>query len=148
MFGFKRPEFTDGRIDLYPVRYGLPDPGPDFGREWIWRITEHGKKQEIGQISFRNGESAYIYYFGHIGYHIDPPWRGHGYACAACKLISPLFAAEAKSSLVITCDPDNIPSRKTCENLGCTLERIVSVPEFVRDRYEISTVKCRYILRI
>ena len=148
MLGFRRPEFSDGQIDLYPIRIGLPDQDLQFGRELLWRITEHGKKQEIGQISFRNGESIYIYYFGHIGYHIDPPWRGHGYACAACKLISSLFAYEAKSSLVITCDPDNIPSRKTCEKLGCTLERIVDVPLFVRQRYEISAVKCRYIYRI
>lgn len=148
MLGFRKPEFSDGRIDLYPIRVGLPDQDLEFGRELVWRITEHGKKKEIGQISYRNGESRYIYYFGHIGYHIDPTWRGNGYAFAACRLISDVIAGDMKSSLVITCDPDNIPSRKTCEKLGCTLERIVEVPLYIRQRYEISAVKCRYIYKI
>ena len=59
-------EFTDGEID---------------------RIAEHGNRQEIGRISYRPGESAAIYYFGHIGYHIDPQWRGNHYAEKACRLI-------------------------------------------------------------
>lgn len=147
MFGFRRAEFTNGHIDLYPIRTGLPDEDLEFGRELVWKITEHGKKKEIGQISYRNGESRYIYYFGHIGYHIDPPWRGNGYACQACELISGLFREDGKNTVVITCDPDNIPSRKTCEKLGGSLERIVNVPEYVRNRYDISAVKCRYILK-
>ena len=32
--------------------------------------------------------------------------------------------------------------------LGCTLERTVAVPQEIRDRWEISAVKCRYIWRI
>ena len=31
-----------------------------------------------------------------------------------------------KESVVITCDPDNTASRKTCEGLGCELERIIT----------------------
>lgn len=147
MFGLRKPEFSDGEIDLYPIRIGYPDPILRFGHERVWKITEHGKKEEIGQISYRNGESEYVYYFGHIGYHIDPPWRGNNYAYKACKLISGLFGTDGKASLVITCDPDNAASRKTCEKLGCTLERVVDVPEFVRERYEISHIKCRYIWR-
>ena len=147
MFGLRKPEFSDGEIDLYPIRIGYPDPILRFGHERVWKITEHGKKEEIGQISYRNGESEYVYYFGHIGYHIDPPWRGKCYAYKACKLISGLFRTDGKASVVITCDPDNVPSRKTCEKLGCTLERVVDVPEYVRERYEISHTKCRYIWR-
>ncbi|HCJ90188.1 MAG TPA: tagatose-bisphosphate aldolase, partial [Clostridiales bacterium] len=45
-------------------------------------------------------------------------------------------------------DPDNWASRKTCLGLGCTLERTVAVPQEIRDRWEISAVKCRYIWRI
>ena len=33
------------------------------------------------------------------------------------------------SKLYITCNPDNIPSRKTCEKLGLILEEIVDLPE-------------------
>ena len=46
---------------------------------------------------------------------------------------------------IITCDPDNIPSRRTCEGLGCVYERTVSVPEDILRKYDISPAKCRYI---
>ena len=50
--------------------------------------------------------------------------------------------------MVITTDPDNLPSRRTCEGLGCTLERVVQVPESILGRWIISEVKCRYIWRM
>ena len=89
-----------------------------------------------------------MYYFGHIGYHVDAPYRGQHYARRACALLRPLIVAAGKSSVVITCDPDNIPSRRTCEGLGCMLERIVDVPRAISSRWEISDVKCRYIWRM
>ena len=46
---------------------------------------------------------------------------------------------------MITCDPENEPSRKTCVSLGCLWEGITSVPEDIRKRYDISAIKCRYV---
>ena len=141
----RKPEYTDGEIDLIPLRFPQADPALGFGRERIWRITEHGKRQEIGQISYRNGESPGVYYFGHIGYHIDPPWRGHHYAARACGLIAGEIRRGGKSSVVITCDPDNAASRKTCEALGCLWESEVDVDPELRENFEISARKERYI---
>ena len=59
-----------------------------------------------------------------------------------------MIEAAGKSSVVITTDPDNIPSRRTCEGLGCMLERVVDVPTEIRSQWEISEVKCRYIWRM
>ena len=140
-----RAEYTDGVIDLVPVHFTPPDPSMGFGREQIWRITLHGSRGEIGQISYRNGESRCIYYFGHIGYHIDPPFRGHHYARRACELLREEIVLSGKRSIVITCDPDNEPSRRTCTGLGCLWEGITEVPEDIRHKYEISSVKCRFI---
>ena len=53
-----------------------------------------------------------------------------------------------KTSVVITCDPDNMPSRKTCNRLGCLFERIAEVPEDIYRKFEISRQKCRYIWHI
>ena len=136
---------TDGTLDLRPLRLGRPDAAMRFGQVLDWSITLHGVKQEIGQISLRTGEGPCIYYFGHIGYHIDPPWRGKHYAARACMMLTEEIRRLGMSSLVITCDPDNIPSRKTCERLRCVEERVVNVPEWIRDRWEISPVKCRYL---
>ncbi|MBR2822667.1 MAG: GNAT family N-acetyltransferase [Clostridia bacterium] len=142
---FRRAEFTDGVIDLIPVREAPPSRELGFGHERVWRIAEHGRGKEIGRISYRDGESLGVYYYGHIGYHVDGPWRGHHYARRACGLIREEIRRGGKSSVVITCDPDNIPSRKTCEALGCSWESRVSVDEQLRRRFDISPVKDRYI---
>ena len=113
IFHRNRAEYTDGVIDLVPVHFTPPDPAMGFGREQIWRITLHDSRGEIGQISYRNGESRCIYYFGHIGYHIDEPYRGHHYARRACLLLRDEILLGGKQSAVITCDPDNGPSRQT-----------------------------------
>ena len=89
-----------------------------------------------------------MYYFGHIGYHVDPPYRGNHYAKRACELLRPLILLHGKESVVITCDPDNWASRKTCIRLGCELERTVDVPKRIQTRWLISERKCRYIWRM
>ena len=143
-----RPEYSDGVIDLIPLHFSPPDSSMGFGREQIWRIALHNSRGEIGQISYRNGESRCIYYFGHIGYHIDPPYRGNHFARRACLLLRHEILAGGKTSIVITCDPDNSPSRRTCIRLGCFYEGTVSVPEDIRGKYEISDNKCRYIWHV
>ena len=143
-----RAEYSDSVIDLIPIHFTPPDPSMGFGREQIWRITFHNSRKEIGQISYRDGESRCIYYFGHIGYHIDPPYRGHHYAKSACLLLTNEIRRSGKKTVVITCDPDNIPSRRTCEHLGCSWEGIVVVPDDIQKKYEISSVKCRYIWNV
>ena len=145
---FRRPEFTDGIIDLIPVREAPPSRELGFGHERVWRVAEHGKGREIGRISYRDGESPGVYYFGHIGYHIDPPWRGHHYAEKACRLIREEIRRGGKSSVVITCDPDNRGSRKTCEALGCLWESEVAVDPELRKHFDISARKERYIWQL
>lgn len=143
-----RPEFTDGVIDLVPIRLFPPEEEMGFGEVYDYIIAPHGQRREAGRISLRLGESPCVYYFGHIGYHVDPPWRGHHYAARACALLEPLIAASGKSSIVITTDPDNMPSRHTCERIGCILESIVPVPPLMQSRWELSPVKCRYVWKI
>ena len=143
-----RPEFTDGVIDLVPIRLFPPEEEMGFGEVYDYIIAPHGQRREAGRISLRLGESPCVYYFGHIGYHVDPPWRGHHYAARACALLEPLIAASGKSSIVITTDPDNMPSRHTCERIGCILESIVPVPPLMPSRWELSPVKCRYVWKI
>ena len=145
---FQRPEYSDGTIDLIPLRLPPAEKELGFGRERTWRITEHGSRKEIGRISYRPGESAALYYFGHIGYHIDPPWRGHHYAARACRLIGQEIRRSGKSSVIITTDPDNRASRKTCEALGCLWESEVPVDPYLQEKYDISPRKERYIWRV
>jgi tagatose 1,6-diphosphate aldolase len=100
-----------------------------------------------GAIGFRIGSNHTIeMYYGHFGYHVYPPARGHHYAERACRLLLPLAYRHGLRTLWITCNPDNYASRRTCERLGARLVSIVPVPEedalYVRGDRE----KCRYSL--
>ena len=143
-----RPEYSDGVIDLIPISLYPPETEMGFGEVLDFIIAPHGVRREAGRISVRMGESECVYYFGHIGYHVDPPYRGHRFAQRACALLAPVMLAAGKRSVVITTDPDNIPSRKTCEGLGCVLENTVPVPPHIYERWEISHEKCRYIWKL
>lgn len=142
------PEFTDGVVDLVPIQLVQPEKAMGFGQVYDYVIAPSGQCREAGRISLRMGESPCVYYFGHIGYHVDPPFRGQHFAARACELLKPLIAVAGKSSVVITCDPDNAPSRRTCERIGAVLEREVDVPEEIYDRWEISARKLRYVWRV
>ena len=148
LFRRNRVEYSDGEIDLIPIHIGVLNRELALGHEQIWRITIHDQKQEIGQISYRDGEGRNVYYFGHIGYHIDPPYRGNHYAGRACLLLRQEIRMSGKSTVSITCDPENEASRKTCIRLGCLWEGITDVPEDIRMKYEISPIKCRYIWHV
>ncbi len=51
-----------------------------------------------------------------------------------------------KSKLAQLSNPENTPSRKTCERIGCELESIVPVPSPYRAVCAGAEYKCRYIL--
>ena len=100
-----------------------------------------------GGVSLRIGTSDPVeMYYGHIGYHVYPVARGRHYAERSCRLLLPLFRRHGLRTLWITCNPDNLPSRRTCERLGMHLVGVVPVPEsnplYARGDRE----KCRYRL--
>jgi tagatose 1,6-diphosphate aldolase len=66
-------------------------------------------------------------YYGHIGYHVYPPARGHHYAFRACRLALPLLRAH-RVRPILTCDPANLASRRTIEQLGGRYVDTVTVP--------------------
>ena len=109
---------------------------------------ESHSEQVAGEISIRLGDSPEQFYLGHVGYHVDPPFRGHHYAAQACRLCMPLLRCLGMRSAVITTDPTNLPSIKTCEILCCELESTVTVPRKITDKLELSTVKRRYLWRL
>ena len=140
--------YTDGEIELVLAQAGLWDreSGITDGYTFDMHLSRGGRA--VGYISLRMGESPALYYLGHIGYRIEERHRGHGYALKALKLLMPLFRQEGLRDLVITNDPDNLPSRRICEKAGCVLERVAPVPREHREVCMGSTHKCRYILFI
>lgn len=144
----RKAMFWDDAIELVPREFYGPDRRVGYRRCLVFDIVRAEDGRLAGEIALRIGDSDRQFYLGHIGYHIDPPYRGHSYALRACMLCLPVFVALGERSLVITTDPDNAPSIRTCEHLGCEYECTVDVPEAIRRALEISPVKRRYVLTI
>ena len=72
----------------------------------------------IGRCDLRMGENARTRLDGNAGYLIHRPWRGHGYAARALGLLRALARRQGMDRLIVTCDPENIASARTCERAG------------------------------
>ena len=83
---------------------------------------------KVGVCNLRVGDNDKLYYVGHIGYRVHEPYRGRHYAEKACRLLFQLAKRHGMPCLIITCNPDNIPSRRTCERLGGELIEIAELP--------------------
>ncbi|MDP9174296.1 MAG: GNAT family N-acetyltransferase [Planctomycetota bacterium] len=102
-----------------------------------------------GGIGLRIGNTYdVVMYYGHIGYHVYPPARGRRYAQRACRLLLPLAARHGINPLWITCNSDNLASRRTCEGLGGTLVEIVTVPDDHPLYQRGDKDKCRYRIEV
>ena len=84
---------------------------------------------EVGNCDIRIGHNENTYFGGNIGYRVYEDYRGHSYAYKACCLLFELARRHSMEYLLITCRPDNIPSRKTLEKLDGELIEIADVPE-------------------
>jgi RimJ/RimL family protein N-acetyltransferase len=119
-----------GRVPAYHFWMRLhPANRPMLPRWAHGEIGLPAPLQIAGGIGLRVGHTRDIeLYLGNIGYNVQPFARGNHYAERACRLIRPLALAHGIRPLWITCNPDNIPSRRTCERLGCTLIETVPLP--------------------
>lgn len=135
---------TDGEIDLVIEAKHPADESRGYVPVYACRITLHGSSQTIGRIDLRIGYNENIRYGGHIGYGIDETYRGHHYAAKACRIIRQVAAAHEMERLLITCNPDNIPSRKTCESIGAVLVETVNLPLHNEQYLEGERRKCIY----
>ena len=103
---------------------------------------------EVGNCELRVGYNVNTYYGGNIGYTVRPEHRGHRYAAKACGLLFLLARKHGMEYLIITCDPDNIASRKTCEYAGGSLEEIVDLPKDNEMYRAGARKKCIYRVRL
>ena len=144
----RKATFSDDVLDLVLTNEDVRDESCGIDDGYTFRIYRRGTRDYVGYVSLRLGESPGLYYLGHIGYRIEEKHRGHGYAARACFLMLPLLQRLRLNSVVITNNVENTASRKTCERLGCTLERIADVPKEYRTLCAGATQKCRYIWRM
>ena len=114
----------------------------------MWEASD--KDTPAGGIRLRVGnDTEYLrLYCGHIGYNVHPDQRGRHFAERSVRLLLPLARHHGVHELWITCGPDNVGSRRTCERLGMELVEIVPVPQHLEMFHRGEREKCRYRLRL
>lgn len=116
-----------GEVCLRFVKIIPGDPARGFVPFYHFRTLAAGA--DVGHINFRIGDSEHVQICaGHIGFEILEPFRGQGYALQACRAIGP-FVRTFRPSVIITCDPDNLGSRRTIERLGASFLDEIPVPQ-------------------
>ncbi len=145
MFQFKDFDYlTDGEIDLRIEEKVPANEEKGYVPSYKYRITLHDSDDGIGAIDIRIGYNENLCYGGNIGYGIEEAYRGNNYAAKACKIIKEVAVAHGMTRLIITCNPENIPSRKTCEIAGLKLKEIVDLPPYNDMYLEGERQKCVY----
>jgi len=126
---FMKNRLNDGEIEL--VQYGKhKDSEPDgWGNSLLYDIVELATGKIVGRCDLRMGTGRTLYYAGNIGYSVYMPYRGHHYAAKACILMYGEARKRKMKEIIITCNPDNLSSYRTCELAGCKLKEIVDVPK-------------------
>ena len=123
------PLSEDGELRLVLIERHPGDPKRGFVPSYVFAMTNRYTGNEMGRISLRLGDTEHIrMYAGHIGYTVEPLFRGNHYAERSCRLILPLAVSHGFREIWITCNPDNGASRRTLERLGAELIEIVDVP--------------------
>lgn len=145
-------------LDPEPMRDGelflsmlgtTPDDSKHYVHTYHFGIFLDGVPEMVGDIDLRvNNERDLVRYAGHIGYAVDPLFRGRQLASRSLRLLFPLARRHGFRELWITCDPENIASQRTCLRAGAVWHETVEIPP----RHELYALglrqKHRYRLRL
>ena len=96
----------------------------------------------VGRLSLRHQLNDFLERIGgHIGYGVIPSCQRKGYATEILRQAIPICRTLGIEKVLITCDVDNIGSRKVIENCGGIFEGITNTPELAvqKRRYWILT---------
>ena len=125
--------------------------------EWV-QFTENTKKKEsvtpgfvtahtffaldndkiVGIINARHELNYYLLNFGgHIGYSVRKSERRKGYAKAMLSYTVDFLLSLGLEKILITCDKNNISSKRTIESCGGILENEVATEHRITLRYWI-----------
>jgi predicted acetyltransferase len=117
-----------GPIKLVFKKIVNVEPGGELVPFYHFKISDAGGNK-IGHINFKVGDTNHIRQcVGHIGYEILPEYQGSSYSYFACDAIRP-FIRSFYGKVVLTSDPENIPSIKIIEKLKAKFLNEIVVPK-------------------
>lgn len=140
---FEPGDLIDGDLELRLVKKLQGNESENHVPEYIFEMIKTGTKKRMGIIGLRIILNDRLKkYGGNLNYEVEKEFRGNRYAARCCQLLFALARKHKLKKLLITCGPNNIGSKKTCEILGGKLIDIINVeiePGIFRDtcRYEI-----------
>ena len=138
-------ELVDGDLRLVLVEKRFGNPARDIVPAYKFGMRKIDTWEPIGRVDLRIGNTEHIVmYAGHIGYRVEPLYRGERFAARSCVLLFALAGRHQIDPLWITCNPENVASRRTCELIGGRLIEIVALPENTDMYSEGERFKCRY----
>jgi predicted acetyltransferase len=83
----------------------------------------------VGRVSIRFRMNEFLSRIGgHIGYGVRPSRRRQGYATRMLQLALPICRDRQIERALVTCDIDNLGSRRVIERCGGVLESITADP--------------------
>ena len=121
------PPLTDGRVSLRLEKQLPANPEKRYVPAYHFQIVVNG--QPVGHVSLRVGYPDSLLYGGQIGYGVDAPYRGQGYAGAACRLLFPVMRAHGMRTALITNEVGNAASRRVCEKIDARFLCQIDVPK-------------------
>ena len=102
------------------AREQAPRPAGRVPQTTLWWVDGH---EYLGRISIRHWLTARLRDIGgHIGYDIRPAARGRGHATAMLAAALPVARSLGIDRALLTCDEDNVASRRVIEANGGVLE--------------------------
>ena len=132
-------------ISLKLYKDSPADPENGRARSLHYHIIDKGTRSVAGIIDLRLSDSDDMkMYAGQVGYLVKPQFRGRSYAAKACLLLKKVAIKHKMSHLWITCNPENLASRITCERIGSQLVEIVHLPKENPLYQKGERRKCRY----
>ncbi len=102
------------------AREETPRPAGWVTGTYLWMVEDG---EVLGRISLRHELTPWLREVGgHIGYAVRPSGRRRGHATRALALMLTRSAARGMDRVLVTCDVDNIASRRVIEVNGGVLE--------------------------
>lgn len=145
---FSRIQLVDNELVLlFTGKERVSPPDMDIF-EYRFSMNNAETGDEMGQINIKAGYTENIIFFrGNIGYTVYERYRGNYYSSRSCKLLIPVIKFLDLNSVYLTCNKDNIASRKNIERLGAEFlgtEIIQETSPYFSYYPEGSRVKLRY----
>ena len=136
---------VDGDLRLVLRETTTGDPARGWVPDMRFNMRLQGVGDKVGGIQLRLGlTDELLYHAGQIGYGVDEQFRGQRLAARSVVLLLPVARAAGMEELWITCDPENIASRRSLEIAGGELVEIRDIAEWSPMRVDGRTRSCRF----